>query len=380
MMSLFGSFFEYAQDSLGVFQELASSPIAPKILIVTMFSQEASNWLAKDSAMKLDHTVHVPGLSHGYEQVHCTADKSICLMVTGIALVNAALALSALTSSTLFDLTKTYFLLSGIGGVNPKVATIGSVAVARYAVQVDMQLEFDAREIPASWSTGYVPMGASSHDSWPDTIMGNEVFELNENLRQIALSLSKQATLIDSAAAAQNRALYADSPGGIYDAATGSPAVVEGDVTASNMFFHGRLLGDGFESVMRLYTSGHAQYYMTAMEDTGTLAALFRAALRRKVDFSRIILMRAGSNFDRSYNHDEVASLPFVFDHGGFAPACRNLYLVGIKVVQGIVDRWTAEFENGVKTDNYVGDIFGSLGGTPDFGPESCFAKSASEA
>ncbi|KAL2841882.1 purine nucleoside permease [Aspergillus pseudoustus] len=379
MMSIFGSFFGYAQESLGLFQGLASEQIAPKILIVAMFSQEASNWLADDSALKLDHTVHVPGLSHGYEQVHCNADKSICLMVTGIALVNAALALSALTSYALFDLTKTYFLLSGIGGVNPKVATIGSVAVAKYAVQVDMQLEFDAREIPSSWSTGYVPMGAPSHGSWPDTIMGNEVFELNDNLRQIALSLSKQATLIDSTAAAQNRALYANSPGGIYDAAAGLPAVVEGDVSASNMFFHGRLLGEGFESAVRLYTSGHAQYYMTAMEDTGTLAALFRAALQKRVDFSRIILMRAGSNFDRSYALDEVASLPFVFDHGGFAPACRNLYLVGIKVVQGILDGWTTQFENGVKADNYVGDIFGSLGGRPDFGPESCFLKTESE-
>ncbi|KAJ0414838.1 purine nucleoside permease [Aspergillus carlsbadensis] len=379
-MSLFGAFFGYAQDALGLFQGLASEQIAPKILIVTMFSQEAANWLADDSALKLDHTVHVPGLSHGYEQVHCTADKSICLMVTGIALVNAALALSALTTSALFDLTKTYFLLSGIGGVNPKVATIGSVAVAKYAVQVDMQLEFDAREIPATWSTGYVPMGAPSHDSWPDTIMGNEVFELNDNLRQIVLSLSRQATLIDSAAAAQNRALYADSPGGIYDAAAaGGPAVVEGDVSASNMFFHGRLLGEGFENVMRLYTSGHAEYFMTAMEDTGTLAALFRAALQGRVDFSRIVLMRAGSNFDRSYNLDEVASLPFVFDHGGFAPACRNLYLVGIQVVRGILDGWVSRFDKGVKADNYVGDIFGSLGGTPDFGPESCFLQSGAE-
>ncbi|KAL2867765.1 purine-nucleoside phosphorylase [Aspergillus lucknowensis] len=375
IMSLFGSFFGYAQNALGLLHGLAREQIAPKILIVTMFSQEASNWLAEDSALKLDHTIHVPGLSHGYEQVHCTADKSICLMVTGIALVNAALALSALTTSNIFDFSKTYFLLSGIGGVNPKVATIGSVAVAKFAVQVDTQLEFDGREIPSSWTTGYVPMGAPSHDSWPDTIMGNEVFELNDNLRQIAISLSKKATLVDSDDAAKNRALYADSPGGIYDAATTEPDIIEGDVTASNMFFHGRLLGEGFENVVKLYTSGHAQYYMTAMEDTGTLAALFRAALQNRLDFSRIILMRAGSNFDRSYSLDEVASLPFVFDHGGFAPACRNLYLSGIKVVEGILDGWSMQFEKGVKADNYVGDIFGSLGGTPDFGPESCFPK-----
>lgn len=290
-------------------------------------------------------------------------------------MVNAALALSALTSSTLFDLSKTYFLLSGIGGVNPKVATIGSVAVAKFAVQVDLQLEFDAREIPPSWTTGYVPMGAASHDSYPDTIMGSEAFELNDNLRQLVISFARQSNLTDSPAAVKNRALYANSPGGIYDAATSDPQIVEGDVTASNMFFHGAHLCEGFEKVAKLYTSGKAEYYMTAMEDTGTLAALLRAAVQKRVDFSRIILMRAGSNFDRSYLSNELASLPFVFDHGGFAPACRNLYLSGIKVVEGILTGWSTQFENGVEADNYVGDIFGSLGETPDFGPEACLKK-----
>jgi purine nucleoside permease len=292
-----------------------------------------------------------------------------------LEVVNAALAISALTTSTLFVLSKTYFMLSGIAGVNPKVATIGSVALARFAVQVDLQLEFDAREIPKTWTTGYVPMGAPSHDSYPDTIMGSEVFELNDNLRQYAISFAKMATLVDSAAAAKDRALYANSPEGVYDAATSTPRIIEGDVTASNMFFHGNLLCEGFEKVVNLYTSGQAEYYMTAMEDTGTLAALLRAALQKRVDFSRIILMRAGSNFDRSYSNSDIASLPFVFDHGGFTPACRNLYLSGVKVIEGILEGWSTKFEKGVKANNYVGDIFGSLGGTPDFGPENCVLK-----
>ena len=34
-----------------------------------------------------------------------------------------------------------------------------------------------------------------------------------------------------------------------------------------------------------------------------------------------------------------------------------------------ILDGWNSTFEAGVKPKNYVGDIFGTLGGTPDFGP-----------
>ena len=46
----------------------------------------------------------------------------------------------------MFDLTKTYFLIAGIAGINSKFGTLGSVALARYAVQVDLQYEFDARD------------------------------------------------------------------------------------------------------------------------------------------------------------------------------------------------------------------------------------------
>ena len=56
-------------------------------------------------------------------------------------------------------------------------------------------------------------------------------------------------------------------------------------------------------------------------------------------------------------------------DRGGLKPAAQNLYLSGIKVVQGILDGWNDRFEKGVEATNYVGDVYGSLGGTPDFVP-----------
>ena len=45
-------------------------------------------------------------------------------------------------------------MIAGIAGINPKVATLGSVTFARYAVQVALQYEFDAREIPSNFTTG----------------------------------------------------------------------------------------------------------------------------------------------------------------------------------------------------------------------------------
>ncbi|OJJ34561.1 hypothetical protein ASPWEDRAFT_158494, partial [Aspergillus wentii DTO 134E9] len=349
------SIIQYTQGAIG----FSGRPrIAPKVFIFTMFKKEATNWLSDESSLEMGNKITLPGLYRGYEQIHCTADNSVCLVVVGTALINAALSVSAIISSTIFDLSKTYFLLSGIAGVNPKQATIGAVAFAKFAVQVDLQMEYDAREIPSTWESGYVPMDA-------EDLHGSEVYELNDNLRQMAISFARTAVLEDSAAAAENRALY-DIPGGRYHAATLKPNIVEGDVASSNVFWHGNLLSEAMARTFKVYTSGKAEYVMAAQEDTAILAALWRAALQKQVDFSRIILMRAGSNFDRSYSESEVPSIPFILDHGGMGPAIRNLYLSGMKVVQGIVDGWSI-FEKGIEAENHVGDIFGSLGGVPDF-------------
>lgn len=286
------------------------------------------------------------------------------------AVVNAALSVSALISSGVFDLSKTYFLITGIAGVNPTKSTIGSVALPKFVIQVDTQMEFDAREIPADWPTGYVPLGADSVDSYPKYITGSEIYELSDALRKQAMSFAKTVSLEDSPRAMEYRARFAESPRGIYHTATLDPAVLEGDVLSSNTFWHGRLLADAMGHVAKLYTAGKAEYVMTAQEDTAILAALLRAAIQGKVDFSRILITRAGSDFDRQPS-DAIPNLPFDMDRsGGLEPALRNLYLTGVSIVQGILRGWSDQFEKGLKDENYVGDFFASLGGEPDFLPQ----------
>jgi hypothetical protein len=78
--------------------------------------------------------------------------------------------------------------------------------------------------------------------------------------------------------------------------------------------------------------------------------------------------MSIGSNFDRpppslsDWEHLTRA------DQNGFHIAIANLYNAGIEIVKGILDNWNCTFERGVVPANYIGDIFGSLGGHPDFG------------
>jgi hypothetical protein len=58
-------------------------------------------------------------------------------------------------------------------------------------------------------------------------------------------------------------------------------------------------------------------------------------------------------------------------DQNGFEISISNIFNTGIEIVRGILENWESTFKAGVKPSNYIGDIFGSLGGEPDFGPGS---------
>ena len=140
-----------------------SAKIAPKVFIFSMVRYRITVFFpsqpvipcsltAKDAWFNipefniLDHNITVPGFPPLFPHAHCTKDGQICELVTGEAEINAAATISALVHSSIFDLKDTYFLIAGIAGGSPKHATTGSVTLARFAVQVALQYEIDARE------------------------------------------------------------------------------------------------------------------------------------------------------------------------------------------------------------------------------------------
>lgn len=336
--------------------------------LTRQFSPEAEVWWGVPEFNLLAHNITVPGLSPLFPDVHCTPDYNICQLVTGEGEINAAVTLSSLVSSPIFDLTRTYFLVAGIAGVNPKVTTINSVTFARYAVQVALQYQIDLRELPDNYSTSYIPQGAQVPFEYPTSIYGTEVFELNAELRSLASSFAGRATLADSDASQEYRAKYTTSDD-IYAAGMKDPSVMECDVTTTDVYFSGRLLSEAFGNTTTVLTNGTGVYCSTAQEDNATLEALLRAAKHKLVDFSRIIVMRTGSDFERPYEGQSAPDNPLYADQGAFEPAVQNLYNAGVEVVKGILSEWNNTFAAGVKPRNYIGDMFGTLGGQPDFGP-----------
>ncbi|KAJ5604347.1 NUP-domain-containing protein [Penicillium lagena] len=342
--------------------------IAPKVFLVTMFEPEAAAWWGIPEFNVLARNITIPGMSPIYPDVHCTEDFEVCQLTTGESEINAASTISAVALSPVFDLTQTYFMIAGIAGINPKVATISSVTFARYAVQVALQYEIDPRELPANYSTGYIPFGEYYPGQYPSSLYGTEVFEVNAALREKAVAFARQAKLADTTIAQDYRAKYA-TVDGLYEAATKSPSVVECDGATSDVYFSGDILGEAFGNFTALITNGTGVYCATAQEDNATLEALLRAAYHKLVDFSRVIVMRTASDFDRPYPGESAVENLLYVNQDAFEPAVENLYNAGIKVVEGILNEWEKTFKVGIMPTNYIGDIFGTLGGTPNFGP-----------
>jgi len=332
------------------------------------FAPEEDVWL---QPLALDNNVTVAGFSPQFPHAHCNANYTVCQITTGEAEINAASTITAMYLSPLFNLTTTYFLIAGIGGVNPYQGTTGTAAFARFAVQVALQYEIDAREIPANWSTGYFALGTLQPGQYPQHIYGTEVFELNVNLRDKAMSLASNISLNDTETAAAYRAKYDYAPAG--------------DSACSDVYYSGHFLGEAFGNFTDLMTNGSGVYTTTAQvlfraafidltlyqEDNATLEAMVRAALLGIIDFARIVLLRTGSDFDRPPpGVDPVYHLREA-PQGGFGLAIQNIFLAGRPFVDDVVENWST-YEPGVPASNYVGDILGSLSylyGLPDFGP-----------
>lgn len=111
---------------------------------------------------------------------------------------------------------------------------------------------------------------------------------------------------------------------------------------------------------------------MTAQEDNAILEAMIRGAKASLVDFARIIVMRAGSNFDRQHPGETAAQSLFDDISGGFPISLANLYNAGRPIVDDILAKWDKVWSDGIKVNNYVGDILESVpnGFEPDIGTE----------
>jgi purine nucleoside permease len=319
---------------------LAATPVAtPKVLVITMFGEEAKPWLEGE---ELARKIAVPGLAADYPEVACSP-AGLCHMTTAMGFANAASSVSAVVFSGLFDLSRTYFLVAGIAGVDPADGTLGSAHWARFVVDGGLRHEIDPRQIPQGWESGVVALGAAEPGQPAQWQAGTELYRLNEELLQRAYQLSRQTELADGDTARAYRQAYAGAGG------PAEPMVGICDTLSSDTYWHGSMIAQSMEKFVDMVTSGEGNYCTTQMEDNATLTALRRGADAGLLDFGRVAVLRTASNFDREApGQTTIGSLTAT--SGGFAIATTNAYRVGSKLTDRIVTDWDA-WQSGVPAD-----------------------------
>ena len=244
-----------------------------------------------------EHLDEVLAFPLGTHPLRVNKDHTVLGMVSGTTLVNATASMMALGLDPRFDLSHAYILINGIAGVDPREASMGSVAWARFVVN-DVAREIDPRDAPndpKAWPYGIFPIGASAPR--PATVPESKVqrsnlYTLNGALADWAFAQTKDLKLGDDPQIAAFRAEYKGFP-----SAQRPPFVLEGDTFASDLYWHGPTLTAYAEDWVRLYTGGKGRFVMTEMEDSGFLEAVERLGRVGRVAPERVLVLRGGSNY-----------------------------------------------------------------------------------
>ncbi len=272
----------------------------------------------------------------------CLSGNGVLGVVTGVGAARAAAAITALGLDERFDLAQAYWIVSGICGIDPQRGSLASVALVEYVVDGDLTHEVDAREIPAEWVDGFVALGKTTPYEQPreDRFEGGDgiVFRLNAELVGWAFGLTKDLELQDTPAIALRRREFA--PG---ETAWRAPHVLRGDELSSTTFWHGKLMSERARRWVAYQTEGRGTYAITAMEDTGILQSLMLLAKAGRVDFARVLVVRAASNFDQQREGIGAAKSlaeTRVTTYSAYRPALENGWRIGSRVVRGLLAVW----------------------------------------
>ena len=315
-------------------------PIPVKVVVVAMFEVgndtgdtpgELQYWLERDH---LDRSYPLPA---GYHALHMNGEGEMAVL-TGQGTAHAAATIMALGLDPRFDLSHAYWLIAGIAGGSPDRVSLGSAAWARWVVDGDLGYEIDAREMPADWPTGYIPLRKTKPFEPPAAALDGQLYELNAAIANWAFDLTHKTPLSDSDKLKEVRSHFDGA------AAQNPPSVLMGDEVSSSTYWHGKLSDAWAAEWMRYFTDGKGEFATTAMEDTGTLQSLRFLANAGRIDWSRVMVLRTVSNFDQqprgmsaadSLAHQRIGS------YSAYLPSLESAYTVGHVVVHELLTHWS---------------------------------------
>ncbi len=253
---------------------------------------------------------------------------------------------TALCLDPRFDLTKTYWIVDGIAGIDPAFGPMGSAVWAENIVNGDAMREVDDRQMPAGWPYGLFAIGTKAPNQlpgvekekgggWggaePDYTMNRP---LNAGLAHWAYRISKDVPLMDSPAMTAFRKLYTN-----YPAAQGTPKVMIGDALGAIRYWHGESRTQWARDWVKLWTKGKGTYATTSMEAQTYGDVLGHMAEEGLIDFNRVMVLRTGSNYCLPPPGKTI--MDTMGDESlGTEAALEASYRVGSKVAHELLAHW----------------------------------------
>jgi len=281
----------------------------------------------------------------GNRALRYNPDKQVLGVVVGSGSINATASTMALGLDPRFDLSKAYWLIAGIAGIDPDAGSVGSAAWAQWVVDRDLAHEIDAREIPSGWSTGLIPLTHSvpfQPPPPPAGIFSPNAYHLDPGLVDWAYQLTAPVVLEDSDVLKAVRAGYPEHP-----AAQLPPHVMKGDEVSASNWWVGWRMNKTAEDWMRYWSGGQGVATTTAMEDHGVLRALQMLARGHWVDERRVLVLRTASNYSAPAKGQTAADLVAAESSdnsathlSAYMASLEAAYRVGSPVVDALSGHW----------------------------------------
>lgn len=321
-------------------------PIQVRVVVVTTFEVgadagdvpgEFQYWVER---LPLPETLPFP---QAYRHLRYNAARGVLGIVTGEGAERGAASIMALGSDPRFDLSKAYWVVAGIAGVDPNVASVGSAAWATWVVNGDLAFEIDARDMPGSWTTGIVPFDRTTPYALPaprrDSMHGQSAYQLDASLVGWAYHLTASTPLADDANLRAIRASYARYPNGAR-----APFVLRGDTLAADRYWTGPSMNAWAERWVSYWTGGSGTFATTAEEDAGIMQSLTFLAQAERVDMHRVLVLRTASDYAMQGDRGDAASLlaedASTKGESAYLESLESAYRVGSPVVNELAAHW----------------------------------------
>ena len=214
-----------------------STPLEVRAVVVTLFEigededdrpGEFQLWKTRGN-----FSVTLP-FPQGHHELVYDPERKVLAMVTGIGTMKSTANIMALGLDARFDLTRAYWLVAGIAGIDPLTRPLAPQCGPPTWWTGTWATRSTPGKCPRAGPTPYFPRRASPPMPRPARRPEGEIFVLNDGLRNWAYEQTKDLTLPDLPGMAQARAVYAEP------AAQRPPFVLKGAHLAAMTFGTGR--------------------------------------------------------------------------------------------------------------------------------------------